>query len=413
MPLRVAEQTVDDLSDPSRIDVVTVARGPSRKRSRKPIANREFRRRRLLFNHWTMESLLCAAVMCAEDLKVEGVTSRDRSETYGRHGHGANLILARIPALVVTAQYCPPVARRELPSLIAVTICKANLSAEIRESSSCFLFVCSCRSVDGVDGEMSSAAKCEHVETVRELLVLQSCLSNTGKYVTGLMEQASISTSRVDLLSAQEECVELSFAVSSSKLGAAIACVYWSCSARTVGAIPILIRLSKRIREEYVKPELTCLRCPGDNLRPSCKHEIMCAKLTCVREAVATEVRRISGTPPGGLEDGDDSTGAVGMYGTDEGADDANDKDDLLGAHGHEDDWERKVLEAAKDAGTPFPGREYRSHVRRMLLPCLSDLRAIDTRARDLRECHLSDEHEIVQLVDEYGQCSYMACRRL
>lgn len=399
-----------------------------RKRARGPVTQGGQVRRRLLSNYWTMELRLRAGTMCAADLTMgsdsyeNGTTCLEISESCGRHGHGTNLLLARIPAVVISAQYCPPVACKELPFLVSVTVCEADqleLSAVSSETPSrtrgWFAFGCSCKSEAGCDGDMDLSPKCEHAKIVRDLLISQNGLSGTGNSMKALLEQASIamvdSRTRSEDNEVPEELSALSFTVSSSKLLSEIACMYWSSCRRTGEAVPILIRLSKRIREEHIKVDLRCSRCPGDNIRPSCKHELRCANQLSVREAVARESSRISGAQSGNApcepEEED-----VAFKESDIGGNvcSATDSEDHL-CHSSDEDGDKKVSEAAEDAGTPILGKEFQSYARRMMLPCLSDVQNISKRAAYVRESSTTPDHRIVKLGDEYGQCCNMACR--
>lgn len=77
------------------------------------------------------------------------------------------------------------------------------------------------------------------------------------------------------------------------------------------------------------------------------------------------------------------------------------------------EEWKAEILAASSDKGVPVPGKEFQSYFRRMPLPCMFDIEIIPQRALAVRESTEDVLQPMIRLVDEYGQCCNMQCRRI
>lgn len=182
--------------------------------------------------------------MCAADLSIPSASATSgmecfrRSEVYGRHGHGVNLMLARIPAVVVTARYSPPHSWRERSCLLSVSVRFVDSGLPDSPHSDNFAYDCTCRSRFDGEEDWSLSGRCDHEKCVKELIVCGSGMTVLGKHIRNLLHSASTASAcrrtprrredggppgQAEVL--PEMCSSLAFAISSSKLVADIACV--------------------------------------------------------------------------------------------------------------------------------------------------------------------------------------------
>ena len=442
--------------------------GPGVFASRRPIARVSFPRPRSLHsNRQTMSLLLQAALRCACDLSRTILAARqvDSVSTLwaadGRHGYSASIFVDfSSPVLCVLARYSPPSTSRDPSSLVSISVSAdhpddqlfdyGNLSDEDGAGAGedgggekGLQLECSCLRTARIPGRSARRPdRCEHIDVL--LGEIQICggsrgagvLRDQGVMIRDALIACARSKARAGQTSRPSEgtMAKLALSIPSTKTSAeviAVAVMGPSGNRAEFSCFPVVLRLSKKMREPKTHLIVTCDSCPNPSSRAACGHELCAVKCAAVKKAVAEQRHRLEvgsempdidlDAPSGntaGIEDDLAGQDLEGHYRDRDGriqirGDRGGHRESrgLDGSDSAPPSQRTTVSLRSPDFGTPNELLPYTSWRRRPILPCLSDEHAIRRRMSALREAsERGDGASHILLEDGVARCSRGTC---